>query len=132
MSEVTMEAKDLKGNESDNKYHNLFPWINGENAEYRIVLNPDIDKVIEVVTKIKENHGYCPSQPVRERAKDEKELPFNLGLMPDMRCPCPDMTCKGECKCGLFVNTTLVSETKYVSDYNNIFMQNNKDSKEDK
>lgn len=113
--DLTMPLVDPAGAICEPKYESVFPWLNGVNAGFRVVINPDIDKAIDVLKKIKENHGFCPSYPVKEKTEP------GISLVPDMRCPCPDMTCKGICKCGLFVNTPLLSVKQYQQDFGKVW-----------
>lgn len=69
----------------------------------RMTLNPDIKKVNEILQKIHDNNGYCPS----------KEFDGNReAFKPDNRCPCPDFLMNGKCECGLFI--PIPYETKHL------------------
>lgn len=82
------------------------PPILGEKGDKRLVLNPDVNKVMEIVNKIRENDGYCPSQV--------RDVPGCM-LKPDTRCPCPNMMIYGKCRCGLFIETDLVPKKEEVN-----------------
>ena len=75
--------------------------ILGKNGDKRLIINPDISKVIDVLIKIKENKGLCPSKSRHDPVRDDS-------LIPDNRCPCPDLIINGKCECGLFIETDLV------------------------
>lgn len=104
------------------KWASMFPWVRGVNAEWRTVINPDIEKVKDILQKIHDNHGYCISYPTTDDPN---------ALKPDMRCPCPDMTVYGKCQCGLFVKVPLipmvpVENIKKVTVQNGVFGESDK------
>ena len=76
-----------------------YPVPISEDGERRLILNPDVDAVIDITKKIRENKGLCPSK-LSESSPDR--------LMQDTRCPCADLIIYGKCECGLFVETDLV------------------------
>ena len=62
--------------------------MNPEMSTPRMIMNPNIDLVQKIISRINKCGGRCPCQPI----DDDK----------DTRCPCPDFY-KGNCHCKLFI-----------------------------
>lgn len=99
MSEVSNDKEYIINKYGHRVHKTDLPWFDNY-EDTRMCLNPDIDKVIEIIKKIHESNGRCPS---KKCFLETSPIYKTDSLVPDTRCPCPDFLCKGECECGLFV-----------------------------
>ena len=56
--------------------------------DYEVRLNPDKAFIADLIERIRDNNGYCPSH-------EEKSI--------DTLCPCKDFRDSYECTCGLYI-----------------------------
>jgi hypothetical protein len=66
--------------------------------KFKIKVNTDLDLVMLIRNRLKENDGYCPCA---------------LERIPDTKCMCKEfreMDCNGYCHCGLYEKIFNISE----------------------